>query len=343
MENLDLSKEKNKLEELKEAIANAPKAIEDEFSRTANSWLACFGSSVSVIETYLDNSEVKALFSSEKYTLATEKMEDLKRRLVELEEQYPGKNAILPENIKDIKAELLMGLLSILLAEDEAVALSSEFKIVGRCFSIWHKRLEEYKKNRKDFLVWIKNAYSPQRVYYPGSGNDKIPKEIFGEDKVIHLSLGPKNRGARGYFTHLGSGHKIEGDFLKSPFKDKSFDAVFIHDTPCSVTIQGLEEFYRVLKNEGILILDNGCWDQKELEEFFIAARQLFEGQSLPSQFNNPDNMLANVSKRIRENSEEMEKSIIATSEDELERILKNIPPARQSVVRQLFAVFQKK
>lgn len=205
--------------------------------------------------------------------------------------------------------------------------------------SIWHEQIKKYEQNRRDFLDWVKNTFSPEKTYYPGSGTDNIPKEVLGEDSVVHLSL-EENKEVGGYFSRLGPGQKVEGNFLQSPFKDRAFDAVFIHDTPYEITIQSLDEFYRVLKDEGILLLDNGGWNQKKMEEFFSAAQKLFERQSLPSWFNNPDNMLAHVSRRTGEHVRPVVG--IATSEKELKKLLKYIPPQQQDVIRQLFAVFKK-
>lgn len=100
-------KEENRLQQLQEAIINSPQSIEEEFLRTANDWLSCFGSRVFVIETYLSSSKVKALLTQEQYARAEKRMEDLKERLHELRERYPNKEKIPPE---DIKQELLRGL-----------------------------------------------------------------------------------------------------------------------------------------------------------------------------------------------------------------------------------------
>ncbi len=93
-------KEKTRSEELREAILNAPESIEEEFTRTANSWLACFGSSVFVVETYLFSPKVRALLSSEEYSRAEKNIENLKLRLFELKKIYPDKNTIPPDEIK---------------------------------------------------------------------------------------------------------------------------------------------------------------------------------------------------------------------------------------------------
>ena len=70
MENQEPKKEENRLEQMRDAIKNAPRTIEEEFLRSANPWTSCFGSSVFVVETYLGSPKVKALLSSEHYERA---------------------------------------------------------------------------------------------------------------------------------------------------------------------------------------------------------------------------------------------------------------------------------
>lgn len=104
IDNQEPQKEKNRLEQLREAIKNAPQSIEEEFSRTANPWLSCFGSSIFVVETYLSSPKIKELLSLEKYEQADKRIEGLKERVYGLKELYPDKQTIVPE---DIKQELL--------------------------------------------------------------------------------------------------------------------------------------------------------------------------------------------------------------------------------------------
>ncbi len=94
------SKGKNRLEELIEAIRNAPESIEEEFARTANPWLSCFGSSVFVVELYLSSPKVEALLSPEQYEQAEKRIEELKERLYELKKQYPAKENLPPEEVR---------------------------------------------------------------------------------------------------------------------------------------------------------------------------------------------------------------------------------------------------
>lgn len=107
METKEPKNEKSRLELLRETIAGAARRIEEEFSRTENSWPACFGSSVFVVETYLFSPKVEASLSPEQYQLALKRLEDLKERLYELKQQYPEKETMPPE---DVKKELLFEL-----------------------------------------------------------------------------------------------------------------------------------------------------------------------------------------------------------------------------------------
>lgn len=107
MENPELSKEKNLLEEMKEIISQSPKGIEEEFSRTANSWLACFAGHMDVVDTYLSLSKQTGLLSPDEYKKLDDKIENLKLKVFLLRKEYPDKDTIPPE---DIKQELLKSL-----------------------------------------------------------------------------------------------------------------------------------------------------------------------------------------------------------------------------------------
>jgi len=103
-ENQEPVQEKNKLEELKGIIKNAPRSTEEEFLNTTNSWLACFTSNVFAVEIYLDSPQVKGLLSVEQNFKFNETMEELKMRLDQLKELYSAREDVPPE---DIKQELL--------------------------------------------------------------------------------------------------------------------------------------------------------------------------------------------------------------------------------------------
>ena len=93
-------KEKSGLEFIRENIANAPIAVEEEFSRTANSWLECFGSRIFQMELYLGLKNTRADLSTEKYREAEIKLEQLKECHATLQEHFPNKDTIPPDDIK---------------------------------------------------------------------------------------------------------------------------------------------------------------------------------------------------------------------------------------------------
>jgi hypothetical protein len=92
--------EENRLEQLRGVIANAGAAIEEEFGRTANDWLSCFGSCVFRVDIYLYSRKVQELLPPEKYEEALSKLERLKEKLYELKKQYPDKETVPPDDIK---------------------------------------------------------------------------------------------------------------------------------------------------------------------------------------------------------------------------------------------------
>lgn len=104
MKDNEISKENELLQEFQEIINNSPQRIEQDFNRTDNSWLACFGSCLNQIETYLNIKSIKQLFSQEKYNTMTKIIEELKIQREELIKLYPDKTTTPP---KEIKQELL--------------------------------------------------------------------------------------------------------------------------------------------------------------------------------------------------------------------------------------------
>jgi len=100
MENLEKPPQKTRIEEAENAILKSPEQIEEEFRRTDNSWLACFGSRVFVIETYLSGKKAETELGTEKYNTVQEKLEALKQKLYDLKQQYSAKNTVPSDKIK---------------------------------------------------------------------------------------------------------------------------------------------------------------------------------------------------------------------------------------------------
>lgn len=51
------------------------------------------------------------------------------------------------------------------------------------------ERLNETERSLKVFLKYLKETYGPQLVYYPMSGWHITPRQVFGTEKVVYLSL----------------------------------------------------------------------------------------------------------------------------------------------------------
>ncbi|MDD5043455.1 MAG: hypothetical protein PHD51_02165 [Patescibacteria group bacterium] len=107
MEKFEKEHPKSRVDEAKDMISGSPEKIEKEFQETANSWLACFGSRVFVIETYLSGKKAEDELGSEKYNAVMEKLETLKQKLYALKRQYPDKSTTPPDKIKQELLEML--------------------------------------------------------------------------------------------------------------------------------------------------------------------------------------------------------------------------------------------
>lgn len=107
MENIERQQPKTRVEETKEVILNSLREIEEEFHRTANSWLACFESRIFVIETYLSGIKAKNELGFEKYKIVEDKIEKLKQIVFDLKQQYSNKNTTPPDEVKQELLEML--------------------------------------------------------------------------------------------------------------------------------------------------------------------------------------------------------------------------------------------
>ena len=107
MENFEKQRTKTRIEEVKDAILGSLEQIEKEFQGTANSWLACFGSRVFVIEIYLYGKKAESELGAERYNAVQEKLEILKQKLYDLKQQYPDKSTTPPDEVKEELLEML--------------------------------------------------------------------------------------------------------------------------------------------------------------------------------------------------------------------------------------------
>jgi hypothetical protein len=102
METFESKKQPSRVEEAQGVIQRAAQRIEDEFARSKNSWLECFGSSIFALETYLDSDKVKLEVGEVVFAKIMQKLNELKERHHELKQAY--KETVPPD---DIKKELL--------------------------------------------------------------------------------------------------------------------------------------------------------------------------------------------------------------------------------------------
>ena len=107
MESFKSQEQLSRVEEAKGVISRAVQHIEDEFVRSKNSWLECFGSSIFALETYLDSDKVKTEVGDETFIEIMKKLNDLKNHHNELKQTYPDKETVPPD---EIKKELLVKL-----------------------------------------------------------------------------------------------------------------------------------------------------------------------------------------------------------------------------------------
>ena len=207
--------------------------------------------------------------------------------------------------------------------------------------SIWESHETAVENRRKEFLKWIQSEFNPKNILYAGSGHDALPKKILGEDAVIHISL-EENKPwfPGGYFSELGSGKKVEGDFLRAPFKEKTLDAIYIHDAPENIVKKGLGEFKRILKDSGFLILDNSNWFEDQVEDFIEAAEGDFVKILLPKKFNDPENMYRDIINWNESTKSGLALGIVRTL-SETKKLLKKALMGK--VIAQSFWVFVKK
>ena len=147
----------------------------------------------------------------------------------------------------------------------------------------------------RETLIYLDKNYDLGKLYYPGSGWDRVPLETLGGKRVYHLSAN-ENKGLsdfnpelhppgevydtnnrlvrtaqeqkkwmqkifeQGYFGVLGDDalYKYEGDYRHTHFfENNKFDSILIWGIPIKSTIEAIPEFRRVTKKGGLFIDNN--------------------------------------------------------------------------------------
>ena len=98
------------IEEIKSIIENARNSIQEEFSRSENSRIACTKNIIDVIDCYRGFKPIKEYIEQEKYKEINKQIEASKIEAKNLEGQYSEKY---PEPAENIKNKMLQHLLEI--------------------------------------------------------------------------------------------------------------------------------------------------------------------------------------------------------------------------------------
>lgn len=98
---MELDDKYNPLSELQETISEAPQRITEEFNRSANSWSACYGTSVFQLETILADQDLQHLIPEDTYARARRRLESIKEELAAVKQVFPNKDDILPANLTE--------------------------------------------------------------------------------------------------------------------------------------------------------------------------------------------------------------------------------------------------
>lgn len=110
-------------------------------------------------------------------------------------------------------------------------------------------------------LTWIEQNLNPETVLYPWSSSDIIPREVFSENKVIHLSLEGYGKDAEGNngnekpFERMGSGIRVIADTENIPLDNESVDLVVALEGSLIEDPEHINELRRVLKNGGRVLV----------------------------------------------------------------------------------------
>ena len=63
-------------------------------------------------------------------------------------------------------------------------------------------------------------------------------------------------------------------DFRHSPFRDNFFDATLIFGTPVESTAEAIDEFVRVTKLGGLIVLYAGFYEE---DDFYVETRKILD------------------------------------------------------------------
>lgn len=99
--------QENLVSEFHKIIEESPTKIEKEFSSTENSWFACVGTRVFLMETLLHSIISRSELPPEKISDALKNLESLKIQLHKWKKEYPAKDSEIPEETKNKAIDML--------------------------------------------------------------------------------------------------------------------------------------------------------------------------------------------------------------------------------------------
>ncbi len=167
-------------------------------------------------------------------------------------------------------------------------------------------------------MRYVKDTYHPLVTYYPACGADYMPKKVFGDTGVIHLSY-PDNEPDSHYLKKLRGGIKLLGDMNCSPLADDSVDLIWLNMRGLSLSEKILSDFKRVLKTDGLIAVEEDqfvdVWRdkwQKRLDEFVG-----FERVELPNKIGEPETVYTFVE---ADDPEGVYNAVVVKDEEEMVR-----------------------
>lgn len=161
------------------------------------------------------------------------------------------------------------------------------------------KKLEN---KRVSFYQRLVNSFPQGKVYYPGSGADPVPLQMFG-DRVVYGSLNDTD-----YFrmmrdkeftkpkayeelieqtTNTDQLQAVYADVRNSPFPDKTFRIIIINSLPIQFDDQLVQEINRLLEDGGIIVYE----DNRDIKILTQNAERFSNAGFTPHELDKVDGM----------------------------------------------------
>lgn len=107
------------------------------------------------------------------------------------------------------------------------------------------------------FLKIVKEKFRISRVYYPGSAMDERLEGVFDREKIVYLDYEVDGMEKFTPPPFMRPRNVVYGNYLRAPFPDGVFDAIFFRDNHASE--EDFAEMLRTLRPGGIVIMSWTC------------------------------------------------------------------------------------